>query len=86
MYKNQHFSLFPGPKKDPKMTCCSVSLWNTLPEVWVALWFIACVLLDKGDRVLLNWVGTKKLTAVLTLENTLGCDEEECFWKSAFSV
>lgn len=40
----------------------------------------------EGDRVLLNWVRTIRLTVVLGLENTLGCDEEKCFSKSAFSV
>ena len=36
--------------------------------------------------LLLNWVCTIILTVVLALKNTFGCDDEECFEKSAFCI
>lgn len=87
---------FPEPSKDPeslavvyphKTLCIKYGLLCSWLTPGFYLIKVHRNIKTKGDSVLLlNWVGTVILTVVLALKNTLGCDEEECFEKSAFCI
>lgn len=59
----------------PCKTLCMKKLCSSLPVFSLMMVHYN----SEGGRDLLSWVGTIRLTAILALENTLGCDEEECF-------